>query len=158
MFGLVNRFIGSSLVVTTNNCNTLKITVIITQTLSLHFSYKHSALVSQLPFALMVTQLKRRNYSGLTESHTPKITHDWSLLITHQAFTGLLLILLQLRASRGCLLPRTDWLLAQTVFEITPSHGPHGKHALYCCIALTAQKTQLTWFLRSEFTGALAVA
>jgi hypothetical protein len=49
-FGLVNRFIGSSLVVTTDNGNTFKITVIITHTLSLHrssiyFSHKHSALI-----------------------------------------------------------------------------------------------------------------
>jgi hypothetical protein len=35
-FGLVNRFIGSSLVVTTNNCNTFKITVITTHTVLSH--------------------------------------------------------------------------------------------------------------------------
>jgi hypothetical protein len=49
-FGLVNWVIGSSLVITTNNCNTFKITVIITHMLSLygssiHFSLKHSGLV-----------------------------------------------------------------------------------------------------------------
>jgi hypothetical protein len=54
-FGLVNRFIGFSLVATTNNCNTFKITVIITHArrVSIHFSCKHSALVSQLPSALL---------------------------------------------------------------------------------------------------------
>jgi hypothetical protein len=52
----VNQFTGSSLVVTTDNFNTLKITlkitVVITHTSSLYrssiyFSYKYSALVSQ---------------------------------------------------------------------------------------------------------------
>jgi hypothetical protein len=37
-FGLVNQLIGSSLVVTRNNCNTFKITVIITYTSGLLFS------------------------------------------------------------------------------------------------------------------------
>jgi hypothetical protein len=37
-FGLVNRFIGSLLLVTTNNFNIFKITVIITHTLSRHRS------------------------------------------------------------------------------------------------------------------------
>jgi hypothetical protein len=37
-FGLVNQFIGSSLVVAKNNCNTFKITVIITHTSGLLFT------------------------------------------------------------------------------------------------------------------------
>jgi hypothetical protein len=49
-------WIGESVywIFTTDNCNTFMIIVIMTRTLSLHmssihFSYKHSALVSKLP-------------------------------------------------------------------------------------------------------------
>jgi hypothetical protein len=53
-FVLVNRFIGSSLIVITNNCDTFKITVITTHTSSsIYFSCKHSAPVSQLSWALL---------------------------------------------------------------------------------------------------------
>jgi hypothetical protein len=40
-FGLVNRFIGSSLVITTTSCNTFKITVIITTKSSIHMLSLH---------------------------------------------------------------------------------------------------------------------
>jgi hypothetical protein len=43
-------------------------------------------------------------------------------------------------------------------FKITPLHGPHGNHGLYCCVVPTTQKTQLTWFQPNEFIGALTVA
>jgi hypothetical protein len=54
-FGLTIKFIGSSLVVTTNNCNTFKITIIITHKssihmLSLHRSICNSSSTTNLPW------------------------------------------------------------------------------------------------------------
>jgi hypothetical protein len=63
---------------------------------------KYSAITDLHIGPLQVTQLKHRNYNSLTKSHTPSITHEWSLLITLWVFTGLLW------TSRGCLLPRTE--------------------------------------------------
>jgi hypothetical protein len=49
---------------------------------------KYSAIADFTHTApLLVPQLKRRNYNSLTESLTLSITHEWSLLITHQIFT-----------------------------------------------------------------------
>jgi hypothetical protein len=66
-------------------------------------------------------------------------------------YYGRLLILLQLRTSRGYLLQRTDWLLAPIVYKITPLHGPHGKHRLLlffkdACLQLRCLATDVLLF------------
>jgi hypothetical protein len=74
---------------------------------------------------LLVPQLKRRNHNSLAESHTPRITHEWSL----QIFTGR-------RNFRGYLLPRTqNWIVAPFAFKITPlqSTDPTENTVSHCC-------------------------
>jgi hypothetical protein len=86
-----------------------------------------SALIYTHTGPLLVPQLERRNYSSLTESQTPSITHEWNLLITHQVFTSR-------RNFRGHLLPRTqNWTVALFVFKITPLHGPTENTVSHCC-------------------------
>jgi hypothetical protein len=58
VFGLVSRFIGSSLLVTTNNCSTFKITVIIThKVFNSHLKSSHVFFNYELPVAVSYREL-----------------------------------------------------------------------------------------------------
>jgi hypothetical protein len=76
---------------------------------------------------LLVPQLKRRNYSSLTESHTPNITHEWSLLFTQVDEISVVIFYRELRTQNS---------------ELNRIAGPHGKHRfqllsmhVYRCVA-----------------------
>jgi hypothetical protein len=76
--GLVNRFIGSSPDITTSNCNTLKITVIITRKVS-HSHVKYSeAFNYELPVAVSYGELSwtQLNWTPGIQSES-ELLYDW---------------------------------------------------------------------------------
>jgi hypothetical protein len=85
-------------------------------TLFLNYDYYGAIALSTLYNSLLHTHSKY--YTWIKSSNHTSNLH-------RPTFT-----LLQLRTSHGCLLPRTDWLVASFVFKINPFHGPHRKHRL----------------------------
>jgi hypothetical protein len=78
------------------------------QVLLITFEYSAIADLHTYTGPLLVPQLKHRNYNSLTGLHTPSITHERSLLITHKVFTGRLLTPILQQTFRGYLPPRTQ--------------------------------------------------
>jgi hypothetical protein len=75
-FGLVNRFTGSSLVVTTNKCNTFNITVIITHKV-FNPHVKSSQVFYELPVAVSYRELNWTRSQSHIATDGRSVSHPW---------------------------------------------------------------------------------